>query len=58
MRERKRMMTMMGYPVGTTHYDDDDGDSWTSGEDDIVETRRAVRERKRVTRRLTRPGTT
>ena len=48
MRERKMMMTMMGYPMGTTHYD---GDGWTSGEEDIVETRRAVRERMRVTRR-------
>ena len=31
---------------------------FTSGEEDIVETRRAVREGKRVTRRLTRPGIT
>ena len=30
----------------------------TSGEEDIVETRRAVRERNKVTRRLTRPGIT
>ena len=30
----------------------------TSGQEDIVETRRAVRERNNVTRRLTRPGTT
>ena len=33
-------------------------DGWTSGEEDIVDTSRAVRERKSVTRRLTLPGTT
>ena len=32
--------------------------NFTSGEEDMVETRIPVRERKRVTRRLTRPGTT
>ena len=31
---------------------------FTSGEEDMVETRIPVSERKRVTRRLTRPGTT